>query len=823
MMKALLKILMSLSIVPALTLTGQNVLYAQTFANNLAASSVDPVSDSIALAGMRARLDSIRTAGKRPTVAVVLSGGGAKGAAYIGIFRYLEEQGIPVDMLCGTSMGGLIGGLYSMGYDSHELEEIFRSIDWTMMMSDDIDMKFLPMDQKMYKFRYVLSIPFFYDDAAHSKRTQLFDAPLGDNDLQSTAGQKGMLSLIPSGYISGFNVENMLSNLTVGFHDDMQFKDLPIPFYCVSSDLVSAKAKYHTGGSVTKAIRSTISIPGVFTPVRYDSRILVDGGTRNNFPVDIARAAGADIVIGIEVAKRGITYSEVNNVVDVVNCMITMLGDDARSNEQAQPDVFIKPDTGGKSMLSFNSETIAEMIDYGYNAAVARKEDFDKIKAQFPDTVMYSCRTGKKAMNLYTQNVRVSGIMVNGIDRDEQSMFRKILDLKGHQELSADDIKDAMSRIMASGSFETVNYSLLKDEGENTYRLVFDCVPGKIHHFGVSARLDTEEFAELMLNLRLNAHKLKGWHFDVTGKVSTQASLDLTLSHIPDNFAQFNLRAAIKYGRADIKSTLVNQNYDLNSKMLDIFQELYFSTIHAKSCDIRAGLRHENIIIPAKWMLFTIPDDGWVDPIPEYYSAAHYLTAFFHADFNTVNDRQFPTRGFVGGAGFEYDIANFSAERFPPVPILNLDAKFYVNVTKWLCLIPDLSYRGYFADCAIDEQEYSIMHNNFVGGSVKGRYVGQQKTFVGFGNMAYARNQAVTANLDMRFKLAKKLYLSALLGAIRDKDYFSELFSGITPTCWGCGMEVAYRTFVGPVKANIHWNDSGDRSWGYYISAGFDF
>ena len=306
----------------ALSVLASLSVHAQNFANNLAVGSTDPVSDSIAISTMRARMDSIRNAEHRPTVALVLSGGGAKGAAYVGIFKYLEETGIPVDLLCGTSMGGLMSGLYSLGYSSDELKDILCSINWHEVMRDDIDMKFLSYDQKEYREKFIVSIPFHYDDALHDNSESLFETAL-DEDMETTEGKHKFFSSIPSGYIQGFKVESMLSNLSVGFHDDISFDKLPIPFVCVSSDLVSAKANYHTSGSLPMAIRSTISIPGVFTPVRMDSKVLVDGGTRNNFPVDIAKAMGADIIIGVEVAKRGTTYSEVNSVVDIVNCMIT--------------------------------------------------------------------------------------------------------------------------------------------------------------------------------------------------------------------------------------------------------------------------------------------------------------------------------------------------------------------------------------------------------------------------------------------------------------------------------------------------------------------
>ncbi len=792
---------------------------AQTFPNNLAANSVDPVSDSIAIRAMRIRLDSIRQTEHRPTVALVLSGGGAKGAAYIGLFRYLEEEGIPVDMLCGTSMGGLMSGLYSLGYDSHELEDIISSIDWNRMMSDNLDISFLSYEQKEDREKYLLSIPFYFEDNAHALREQVFD----NTDLQNTESRKRLLSSIPTGYINGFNVENMLSNLSVGYHGNIPFDSLPVPFFCVSSDLVSAKANYHTKGSLLTAIRSTISIPGVFAPIRTNNRVLVDGGTRNNFPVDIAKAMGADIIIGMEVAKRGTTYSQVNSVVDIVNCMITMLGDDARSNKSFEPDMLIKPETGDMNMLSFNSEAISEMIEYGYRAACERADDFGRIKELLGNYTGSDTIQRRKAINLYKSNVMVSDIMVNGIDKDEQMVFRKILDLKGYRELSQKEIDDAICRVMASGSFEKVNYSLLKDEGEDSFTLVIDCVPGQIHNFSMGFRLDTEEMAEFLFNLRLNAHKLKGWRFDATAKVSVQQSLALTASYIPNNFAQISFRTGASYIRCDIPTE--NRNAEYNIAFIDTKQELFLSTVHSRSFSLRGGIRHEYASIPNYMPLYSVSGPASIfSNVVETARKGHFLTAFMNWDVNTLNDRQFPTSGFSGGLGFEYDFANFAATGYKPVPILNIDAIFAVPAAGWLTLTPTFYYRSYFSDIDIYTQSYTHIHNNYIGGDMRGRYMSHQIPFIGFGNVSEMFNHVYTAGLDARFRLNDKLFLSGKVASVREKPDFSELFDSVEPSFWGCALELGYRTFFGPVRFNIHWADSPYvKGLGYYLSLGFDF
>ncbi|MBR4814588.1 MAG: patatin-like phospholipase family protein, partial [Paludibacteraceae bacterium] len=229
-------------------------LYAQK-KYELVNISYDPNSDSVFFANMQKKMAEIRKS--RPTVALVLAGGGAKGASHIGVLKYLEEKGIPIDFVAGTSMGGLMGGLYAMGYSATEIDSIVRSIDWNVMMSDNIPMDFYTYTRKMYKGTYVLDIPFTKMDFKKS---------------------------LPSGILYGLNVYNMLSALSVGYQQKMSFLDLPTPYCCVATEIVSQKEKHWTEGSMVDAMRSTMSIPGYFMPVRVDSMILSDGGTKNNFP-----------------------------------------------------------------------------------------------------------------------------------------------------------------------------------------------------------------------------------------------------------------------------------------------------------------------------------------------------------------------------------------------------------------------------------------------------------------------------------------------------------------------------------------------------------
>ena len=284
---------------------------------------LDP-SDEAAVEWMRARSDSIRQ--HRPVVALVLSGGGAKGAATIGALKYMEQYEFPIDMVLGTSVGGLLGGFYAIGYTPDYLANLIREMDWDLILSDTVDPRFLPRRRIEYKETFALSFPFYYRDQVNLDLSDFADFTDGRLNLSATAVEDAtrlvgdnLLKSLPSGAAYGQNVNQVISSRTVGYSDSTDFFKFPIPFACVSTDVVSGRAKVWHSGSLNMAMRSTMSIPGIYVPARSGNMVLLDGGMRNNFPVDIAKDLGADIVIGIDLINDhpDMSADKIRNIKDV--------------------------------------------------------------------------------------------------------------------------------------------------------------------------------------------------------------------------------------------------------------------------------------------------------------------------------------------------------------------------------------------------------------------------------------------------------------------------------------------------------------------------
>ena len=299
----------------------------------------------------------------RPKVGVVLSGGGAKGTAHIGALKVMEEAGIPIDIIVGTSMGSIIGGLYSIGYTPEQLDSIFMAQDWPALLGDQADQSSIDLQTREQDSQYILSVPFF-------EKPQ---------------------DLISGGLIKGRNIGRMLWELTEGYHDSIDFRTMPIPFACVSQDLVTGKEVVFRSGVLPVSIRASMSIPGVFAPVDTDGQLLIDGGITNNYPVDVAQSMGADIIIGVDVQDPLKNADELrNNLFSQLNQLIDLQRKDRWQQSIDSSDVYIKVNVKGYSTASFNTTAIDSLINRGEQAARLKMDTLQNIARQLavPDSTL---------------------------------------------------------------------------------------------------------------------------------------------------------------------------------------------------------------------------------------------------------------------------------------------------------------------------------------------------------------------------------------------------------------------------------------------------
>lgn len=777
----------------------------------LSARSVDPVGDSIAIARVREKMDVIRQ--YRPTVALVLSGGGAKGAAHVGVMKYMKELDIPVDMVLGTSIGGLVGGLYSLGYPVETIDSLMTNMDWQWVLSDELSRDYISYTDMKYKEKYMISIPFYYEKDYYNMKlaeeyrfedlNKYSRVDIGaENDMKGGEFLKrNLLGSLPSGFVYGQNVNNLISSLTIGYQDSIAFSELPVPFACVAVDMVSGKSKIWHSGKINDAMRSTMSIPGMFAPVRRDGMVLVDGGLRDNYPTALARSMGADIIIGVDLSQKPRSYTEVNNLADILFQGVDMMMRESYETNVKIPDVKIKPNIPEFNMMSFNTVAIDTIMARGYRAAQAQDSLLREVAAKTAGK--FKVMKKQRAYDFHSDSLVVANIDIKGVLPKEKELLKSRLKLKFGQKISRADLDELVAQIYGTQAYDYVTYELLGSA--QPFDLVITCRKGPVHQFGIGVRADTEEIVSGLLNFGFNAHKLYGHAVDLTAKVSANPYFQLRWSYDTPKLPTINAFASVRW--TDL-NTLNLWEHKLGLRFFHAKQEVYLSNITWKKIDFNAGIRNDMFLIRnvKSAEIFGDYDFSQLDN--------DFVSLFTACRTDTFNDGYFPTKGVKANASYSWTFAGFP-RNFSNFHTVEAGVKGVVPVGDIFAYMPYVNAR-----CLLGTGDVPVAYFNAIGGSLAGRYVDQQMPFIGVTNLWAMKNIMTLAGMDFRFKLYKNNYLTAIVNYARDCDQLIHYMDGFGYI--GAGLEYAYDTIFGPLKANVHWSNLTHKA-GFYISVGFDF
>ena len=773
------------------------------------ARGVDPQADAEAVARMRKKMSEIRK--HRPTVALVLSGGGAKGAAHVGVIEYIEELGIPVDMVLGTSMGGLVGGLYALGYTVPEMDSLVRNMDWNWALSDKLSREYVSYSDSKYKEKYLLAIPFYYERDYYKMKLadeHRFDdirrhevLHIGaDNEGGADMLKNNLLGSLPSGYIYGQNVSNLISSLTIGYQDSTDFQSFPIPFACVATDMVSGKAKIWHSGKMNTAMRSTMSIPGIFAPVRTEGMVLVDGGMRDNYPTALAREMGADIIIGVDLSQDKRSYMQVNNIGDIIGQGIDMLGMDAFEKNVQIPDVKIKPYLPEYNMMSFSKQAIDTIIVRGRQAAEAQDSLLRMVAVKTAGT--YKAEHKPKAFDFHADSLMIDEIEIKGVLAKEKLLLMDRMNLVPGQKISREGLDDMVARIYGTHCYDYVTYELLGSE--EPFKLVINCKKGPVHQLGIGVRADTEEIVSVLVNLGINVHRLHGHSFDLTGKVSANPYVQAKWSYDVPQIPTVNASASFRW------TNMGMLNFGTNNLSLNFFnarQEVYLSNMKWKFLDVRGGLRNDIFNIR------NIKSSQIIDDYDNSNLSNDFVSLFVDGRTDTFDDGYFPTKGVNAGVSYAWTFAGIP-DMIHNFHTLQADAKVVVPGSDGFAFIPSFNCRFLMG------RDIPLAYFNAIGGSLPGRFVDQQLPFIGVTNLVAMENIMTMFRTDFRFTLARNHYLTGIINYVRSSDTFMEYGKGMGN--FGAGVEYSFDTIFGPFSANIHWSDFTGKV-GMYLSAGFNF
>ena len=375
----------------------------------------------------------VETPKQRPRIGIAFEGGGALGFAHIGVIEWLEAHHIPIDDVAGTSMGGLVGGLYASGLSTDEIKAFIRRIDWQTVLSGQVPFQALSFRRKEDKVAFPNRLEF---------------------------GLKGGFSL-PSGLNSGSAVGLLFDRTMLPYYDLKSFDDLPIPFRCVATEIRTGQKHVFTNGSLAQALRATMSIPGVFAPVQQGNNIYSDGGAVDNLPVDVARSMGAEVVIASYLNAGPPDASSLNSLVGIAgrNVSVMVAANEVQSLKNA--DILISSDVSKFATLEFSKSS--EIIPLGVKAAQEQASKLEKYALTDADWAAY---LAQRQARRRTKVPIPQFIEVYGITGAQQAEVEHAFQKYVGKPIDETEIEKSIADLQGTGIFSTINYNIVDRDGK---------------------------------------------------------------------------------------------------------------------------------------------------------------------------------------------------------------------------------------------------------------------------------------------------------------------------------------------------------------------
>ncbi len=700
---------------------------------------------------------------RRPQVAVVLAGGGAKGFSEIGVLKILEEEGIPVDIIVGTSIGSIVGGLYATGYTAKEIEQLCQRQEWIDVLSDRVPRRYLSENKQMIRQRYQLSLPI------------------------SNKGD-GLFSL-PKSVMRGQNVINLFCGLTGDVPSNIDFtKDLKRKFVCVATNFATGEKVVLHNGDLPTALYSSMAIPGAFEPFHRDGQLLVDGGIVDNFPIDEAVKLGADIIIGVDIRATLLQENRINDIIDVVGQLMTLYDPVKQEQDALKCHVIIRPDLTGYNVGSFNKEAVDSLIYRGEKAALEQIDELRRIKQQYHLQVAVDTARKKPSDKWYIKKINVVGSSAI-----PHYVLKNDMRLRVPDSLSAKDIKKAIDKAYGVEPLDRFYYLMDNDTTGEGRTLTFHASDKRNVTRNIGFRVNNVDAAAILLNMNARDYTKR------FGLVS--GSLELSANPSAEFLTEIHYKDFPIFG-IDLKGkmrqyTIYRENNNIASDKLWFAQaNAYAKTRFFHVFDTEAGFR-----LKFYWSeLFTEPNTY------SYATERRSMPGQFYLrlTLDTWDDFYFPKAGSYitveGSLMSDYlkdDIA---------IPVLYGKSRNVIPITGYYNRVAILM--DFYARLLMRNDGLSVFENNFVGATEYATYFDQHMPFYGLKSVNITDNNTGVAIGGIRYRFYKNNFLTARANVMYSaNDFFNPTE---TKTIWGLALSYGMRTMFGPLDLTVAYSPEYD-------------
>ena len=698
-------------------------------------------------------------------VGLVLSGGGAKAMAHLGLLRIMDEEGLQPDYIAGTSMGAVLGAMYAMGYSATEIQLKMYQIHWADVMTNDRPRRSLSFLDKQTEDRYALSFPI----------------------------SKGKI-LLPDGINYGHHILNELDRLSVGFHDVTDLSQLQIPFICIATNLETGEGVVLDKGYLPDVLRATSSFPTLFSPHEIDNKVLVDGGLVSNLPFFLLDGKGMDVLIGSDVQTILYTREDLNSVLRIMEQLSSFVNAENYRSDTAKADFLVRTEVPGAGISSF--ELMDSIIRQGYRAAEKyrpRIKELARLKGLSAAT--------SKPMQTSSDTILIGKIVLPKSDLSSHNYLKSKLGIEEGSRVSLEDIKRGIDRIWGSQLFRTVDYSLLPiDSNSYSLNLRLDEL-NYLTHIRLGIHYDDDFQTAVLLNYTHRNLLLK----------NSKLSLDAAVGVNPRFWASYTFdREFIPTVRLSFRSHRFKSKIYVNQDLADEKVYLDFSGEFAVESAI-----YNRFLLSAGLQLENIDINNTRSSGLSAESNNNYLNYFGTLKLDLLDKAIFPTTGVLFNGSYRVITK-------PETYTLDLELSSVLDL-RYRQAIPlkrnhTLEVKGVLMNTLGPDLDYA--YNQFLGGLGE-NYINYMVPFVGYRFQELVGRNTIIAGMDYNWQFLRNHYLIGKANFATIEATFDKLFNSDV-LLDGYGLSYAYLSPLGPLQLTVMGSTNHANIY-TYVNLGFWF
>lgn len=715
---------------------------------------------------------------KQPKIGLVLSGGGAKGFAHVGVLKEIDKAGLQIDYIAGTSMGAVIGGLYAIGYSGEQIEQIIVNTNFLATVRDLLSRNTKPFFEKENSEKTVLTLPI-------------------------SNGKAGF----PKGVSKGQNILNLLRELLASVEGVQDFSKLPIPFLCIATDVETGGEFVLDKGDLPLAIRASASFPTLLTPIDIDNRLLIDGGIANNFPVSLLRKKGIDFIIGVDVEGKLFEKDKLNSVVAIMSQILSYQMYSKSNTEKKTVDLYIHPKIFEYNVVDFDKKE--KILEIGIKEGQKYNTVFRELAAK------QHVKKERKPKEINAKKHLILDINITGSKYYTNRFVLGKLNIKYGDSLSRKDITKRIDLLFATKNYERIEYTLDNIEGD-AYALNFKLIESKdFANIKLGVHYDFLYRSGILVNFSQKSFLQKNDLFSLDMILGDNLRYDL--NYFVDNgfYISYGFTSRYNHFRTSTKFNPIVSRFDdvnrINLQYTDITNKLFAQTTFNRKFALGLGIEHKFINATTETIVSENEDeDEFV------FDNSNYLNAFGYIKLDTYDKKYFATKGYFADLNFRWYLtssdynANFSS--FAQAKgTLGFATTFFNRFTFQLT-----NEAGFTL-----EPPESDIFDYYLGGYNQ-NYINTFISFYGYDFAELSNDSFLKSEFHFRYRLSNKHYASFIANygrlennVFRDLDLFANIKSGYA-------LGYSYNSFVGPIELKYSWSPETQQQY-WLFNLGFWF